>query len=59
MRGVLDLISLKQDMEFMMNKISTIEPVTVTKDINDKLIEVYQRIEAINDRLLEMGVNYG
>jgi len=52
--AVLDLIDLKQDMQFILDSVTNMESTSNSGDL--LLTEVYQRVEAINDKLNEMGI---
>lgn len=52
--AVLDLIDLKQDMQFILDSVKNMESTSNSGDL--LLTEVYQRVEAINDKLNEMGI---
>jgi len=53
----LDLLDLKADMEFILDKLKYAKAFDAFEGCTDKdMTEMYQRIEAINDNLIEMGI---
>lgn len=52
----LDLLDLKSDMEFIKTTIDELDSDSYSAETDQKLSDIYHRIEAINDNLIEMGI---